>query len=230
MATAKKRGAPASTQRERQKKLTRKEKSVINKARLREVNANVLQTVRDYRAALTEGWPRKAIAARSLYYRRMQRDVPATKYTKELDQVLFQLLSGGASLDTISALEGMPDLWELLGWMADANHTFSKTFLRAREQVVPLYEDRAMSLALDALPGVIKTRRQALDKFGGVVDLEEERTSDAVERAKLGLIAYQWALGWMLPKKHGKQADPEAGKPNAQLTALFDSLKSGPKE
>jgi hypothetical protein len=124
----------------------------------------------------------------------------------------------------------MPELWELLSWLADLNHAFAKSFSRARELVIPLYEDRALSLALYSQTGVVKTRRQVVTKDGDIVEVEETREGDAVERAKLGLSAYQWALSWMLPKKHGKQADPEAGKPNAQLTALFDSLKAGPKE
>ena len=103
-------------------------------------------------------------------------------------------------------------------------------YAQAREAAIPLLEDRAMSIAINPQPGYVKVRRQVLDKDGSVVEVEEIREQDAVERSRLALSAYQWVLGWRAPKKHGKQADPEAGKPNAQLTALFDSLKSGPKE
>lgn len=96
--------------------------------------------------------------------------------------------------------------------------------------VVPLYEDRALSLALNSKPGIIRTTRTGTDVKGNPIDSEEIREVDAVERSKLGLIAYQWALGWMVPKKHGRQADPSANQPNDQLKALFDSLKSGPAE
>jgi hypothetical protein len=30
----------------------------------------------------------------------------------------------------------------------------------------------------------------------------------------------------MVPKKHGRNADPAAGKPNEQLEALFQALKT----
>jgi hypothetical protein len=93
-----------------------------------------------------------------------------------------------------------------------------------------LYEDRARDLALNPSIGVTKTTRQVLNKNGDIVTVKETREADSVERAKLGLSAYQWALGWMLPKKHGRQADPTANQPNDQLKALFDSLKSGPAE
>jgi hypothetical protein len=151
-------------------------------------------------------------------------------YTDELDAQLFQLLSTGSSLDTISKLEGMPPLWVILGWLADENHKLSSTYTRARKMVIPLYEDRALDIALNPKCGIIKVKRQALTKDGDVVDLEETREVDNVERAKLALGAYQWALGWMVPKKHGKQATQDENKPNEQLEALFQSLKAGPKD
>ena len=211
------------------KKLTRKEKHVINAKRHRDVQAAVKKQVWDWRASSIANWPRKKENASRLAPGRQRhspvRDIP---YTDELDEKLFILLSVGTSLDTIASLEGMPELYVLLGWLAKSTHRLNSTYARARQLVIPLYEDRALELALNTTPGVVKTKRQALTKDGEVVTLEEERTDDAVERARLGLSAYQWVLGWMVPKKHGKQPDVNPNGKNEQLESLFAALKSGP--
>lgn len=233
MATAKKKQQAPPPVAAVPKKLTRKEKSIRNKARLREVQAEAFQKVRDDRAAFVANIPRKTkdapkslrIVKRTGKVGRPEVEIP---YSDELDKQLFKLLSVGTSLDTISTLEGMPDLSAMLTWLADETHKFNSTYARARKLVIPLYEDRALDLALNPKIGVVRTKRQALTKDGEVVTLEEERTDDAVERARLGVQAYQWALGWMVPRKHGKQPDVNLNGKNEQLEALFQSLKAGP--
>ena len=116
----------------------------------------------------------------------------------------------------------------MLRWLSDPKHKFNVTYTRSRESVIPLYEDRALAAATGAVQGVVKTKKQVLDRFGNIVDVEEERIGDNVERAKLMLSGYTWALGWLSPRRHGHNASPDAGRPNEQLQALFDSLKQGP--
>ena len=58
----------------------------------------------------------------------------------------------------------------------------------------------------------------------------EEREADMLEHRRLLIDTHKWTLAHIMPKKHGRQADPAAGQPNEQLAALFDSLKSGPVE
>jgi hypothetical protein len=232
VATAKKQQAPQPVAAV-PKKLTRKEKSIRNKARLREVQADAFQKVRDHRAAFVADIQRKdKNVSKSLrivkHTGKVGRPEVEIPYSDDLDRQLFKLLSVGTSLDTISTLKDMPDLSAMLTWLADETHKFNSTYTRARKLVIPLYEDRALDLALNPKIGVVKTKRQALTKDGEVVTLEEERTDDAVERARLGVQAYQWALGWMVPKKHGKQPDVNPNGKNEQLESLFAALKSGP--
>lgn len=222
-----KRGAPASTKQERPKKLTRKEKSAVNKARLKEVNATVLGQVREHRAATVQDWPRKKVQQTLYGWGGVRIAHKVTPYTNELDAVLFRLLSTGTSLDTISTLKGLPDLCELLTWLGEESHAFAKTFLRARELVIPLYEDRALSLALTPQSGVVTTRRGVLTKDGDIVEVTETRKSDAVERSKLALSAYQWALGWLAPKKHGPK--PIFAEDNTALKDLLGAFRERSK-
>ena len=213
------------------KKLTRKEKSKYNKERYREIRTEAMQKVRERRAAFVADLPRKTTKSTAAFRKhlgnigRPRIEIP---YTDELNEKLFQLLCTGASLDTISQIKDMPPLYVMLGWLADETHRFAITYTRARKLVIPLYEDRALDLALNPKLSVVKTKRQALTKLGEVVTLEEERIDDAVERARLGVDAYRWALGWMVPKKHGKQPDVNPSGKNEQLEALFQSLRAGP--
>jgi hypothetical protein len=117
----------------------------------------------------------------------------------------------------------------MLRWLADDTHKFNFTYTRARAMVVPLYEDRALSAAVNAQRGVVRVKGQRVLADGTKVDIEEIRESDNVERAKLMMAGYQWALGWMVPKKHGRNAVPDANKPNEQLEALFQALKTEAK-
>ena len=225
---SKKRGAPASTQRERQKKLTRKEKRGLNVARHREVQSAAYDALREQRFASVADWPRKSSDAMRIPPPARRSGGAEMPYTDELDALLFELLSIGTSLDTISSLEGMPELWQLLRWLGDESHRLSRTYARARELVIPLYEDRALALSLTPQSGVVRTRRQTVTKDGDIVDLNEERESDAVERSKLALSAYQWALGWMAPKKHGPK--PIQLEDNDALKDLLGAFRQRSKQ
>jgi hypothetical protein len=150
---------------------------------------------------------------------------PSVLYTDELDEMLFELLCIGTSLDVISTLKGTPGLGTMLRWLANETHPFTITYARARAMVVPLYEDRALAAVLNPLTGKVHTKRQVLNRDGDVVEVEEMRESDNVARSALVFSGYQWALGWMVPKKHGQKPDDGGTKKNEQLEALFQSLK-----
>jgi len=218
------------------KKLTRKEKHVINSARAAKIQHEAHEEVKAMIAERVSGYELKPLELRGKDDPSLPTDKgtkigrPSVLYTKSLDERLFELLCVGTSLDNISNIKGTPGLGTMIRWLSDDTHKFSKTYTRARALVIPLYEDRALAAALIPVKATVTTHGQRVLVDGSVVDVEETRESDNVERAKLMLTGYQWALGWMVPKKHGRQADVTSGQPNEQLTALFNSLKSGPAE
>ena len=234
MAPAKKRGAPASAKRVppvTPKKLTRKEKSEANKAAFRKGQAKAQQDVKAVLADRIADWPLKPEHLQGKddpdlpTDRGMKHGRPSVLYTDELDEMLFELLCIGTSMDTISTLKGTPGLSTMLRWLAKEEHPFNIMYTRARAMVVPLYEDRALAAVLNPLTGKVRTKRQVLDRDGKVVEVEETRESDNVARSALVLSGYQWVLGWMQPKKHGAKPDEGGNKRNDQLEALFQSLK-----
>lgn len=153
---------------------------------------------------------------------------PGVEWTDELGDALFALISTGHSMREISEMEGMPPLFQMLRWLGEETHPFTKCRARGKQLLVPLYEEMAQSIAMNSNPGEIVTRKQVLTKDGDVVDVEEVRIVDNVERSKLALQGIQWSLGHLVPRKHGRTPDTSSNQPNEQLQGLFDALKAGP--
>lgn len=153
---------------------------------------------------------------------------PEFPWTDELGEQLFVLLATGSTMREVAAIEGNPDLYQLLKWVYDKEHPFAKIRDRAKEMLVPLFEDDARALTQKATHYAIVTEKQVVTKDGDVVDVEERRTVDNVERAKLAFAGLQWTLGHLMPKKHGRQPDTGDGGKNEQLEGLFAALKAGP--
>lgn len=152
----------------------------------------------------------------------------AGEYTDTLGEGLAAMVVDGATLDQIATLPNMPPLWHMTRWVAKSDHPFHKLYYGAKEALVALYEERAQSAASTPLIGVTRVRRQAVTRDGDVVDLEEEREADNVERSKLIVNTYQWGLSHMSPRKHGRNAEESKDGPTEQLKALFQSIRSGP--
>jgi hypothetical protein len=214
----KKRGAPASVAskpvRRKDGRPTRAEKSAVNKA----ISKSSLMHVQ----AVVENGKAKVPLLRH------EGNWDNYPYTEKLGKALFQLIATGHSLDSINDRGDMPPLGVLLSWIDDETHPMSKIYTRAKKMLIPLFEERAHTVALEERPFVIKIKKQVLTKEGDVVTLEEERTVDNTERSRLAAGSFQWTLGHMLPKKHGRVPTPDTGKPNEQLEGLINALKAGP--
>lgn len=151
------------------------------------------------------------------------------EYTAELGEALFKMIVEGIGLDNITTLPNMPPLYDMLKWIGNTEHPFSKIYRDAKQLLLALYEERALNVALKPMQTVIKRTYQTVVD-GEVEDLYEERVVDNVERSKLAHAAYVWSLGHLAPKKHGRRAEDEGGGKNEQLEALFNSLKQGPAQ
>jgi hypothetical protein len=152
------------------------------------------------------------------------------KWSDKMGEALFALIVTGHSMEEIEKLDGMPNTYQMLKWLADPAHPFTVTRARAKEMLVSLYEELGQKIAVNANPLLLKTRRQVLTKDGDVVWVEEEKEIDNVARSALALQGLQWTLSHLSPKKHGRTPDPGANQPNEQLEGLFAALKAGPAE
>jgi hypothetical protein len=200
MATAKKdgKGAPASAGQVRQaKKLTRKEKSVARKA--------LYKQVRDEFAASRPQVKRGAHTGLPTVIR-----IDGQPRPEEYDEVLAKRICMMFATDPEMSLSGlnadptMPTVWTFYEWL-DSHSDLYKNYTRAREIQADVQAEALKDTAANALRGVTTTRRQVVTKDGDVIDLEEERVQDNVERAKLMVTTQQWLLSKIRPKKYGAQ-------------------------
>lgn len=152
------------------------------------------------------------------------------EWSDDLNEALYALISTGHGMREISEMEGMPPLYQMLKWLADETHPFTICRARAKDMLVPLYEETAQAIGMKPNTLRLKTRKQIVTKDGDVVWVTEYRESDNVERSKLALQTLQWTLGHLKPKKHGRNPDPSTGGANEQLKGLFDALKAGPAD
>jgi hypothetical protein len=154
---------------------------------------------------------------------------PVYPYTDELGQQIFDLIVEGKSIMKISRLPDMPSDVTMFKWIGDDTHKFSSLYARAKQLVVARMEEEITDLADDAERGKIITETfKVVD--GELEPVTEVRYADNVERTKLRIMARQWQLAHLRPKKHGRRAEDEGGGKNEQLEALFNSLKQGPAQ
>lgn len=229
MAPKKKAGAPAQSSKVPSARITKADKSAINKARYaanvkasKQIAAVTVEQAKAAGKKIAAGVQTTLLApgGTSSYQR--------VAWTDNLDEALFVLICTGHSMREISEMENMPSLPQMLVWLGDEAHPFSKCRARGKELLVPLYEEMAQGIAMNSNLGKIVTEKQVLTKDGDVVDVKETRYVDNVERSKLALQGIQWTLSHLKPKKHGRNPDLTTGGANEQLKGLFDALKAGP--
>jgi len=205
---------------------TRAEKSAANKTVFRAVQAESQRKAKESVAEV-----KLAIQDQVVSERKVGRPPnPEFPWTDELGEQLFALIATGSTLRELAAIEGNPSLYQLVKWLADKEHSFSKIHVRAKEFLVPLFEDDARAITQRPTSYSIVTHKQVVTRDGDVEDLVESRIVDNVERAKLAFAGLQWTLGHLQPKKHGRQPDLGGGGKNEQLEGLFAALKAGPSE
>lgn len=199
---------------------SRAEKSVINKA----VNASALKIAR---ATIQE----QKQAGRTAAGKSIEDIIgKPLEWCDALSVALFALISTGHGMTEISGMEGMPPLYQMLQWLGDETHPFCALYARAKAMLVPLYEEKAQEIAMNASTFELRTERQVLTKDGDIVDVVETKYVDNVARSQLAVATMQWTLGHLKPKKHGRNPDPSTGGANEQLKGLIDALKAGPAE
>ena len=123
-----------------------------------------------------------------------------------------------------------PSEWQLWKGIGNEHSKLHALYARGKQIAVARREELIEETAATPIPGEVVTEGQRVTKDGDVVNVVEVRRADMVEHRRLLIDTHKWALAHIRPRKHGRQADVEAGKPNEQLKALFDALMQGPAE
>lgn len=145
-------------------------------------------------------------------------------YTPLLGSTIADLIIEGKSIQRISKIEGMPSDVTMYKWIGDINHPFAKVYADAKQLMVARFEEEIQDIADTPCIGSTTVERSGPDG-----DTTEVRKADMIQHRQLQIAVRQWSLGHLRPKKHGKQADPDAGAPNAQLTELLNAFRDRSK-
>lgn len=100
-----------------------------------------------------------------------------SKYTEALGDRICELLAGGAPLNAICKLDGMPSEKAVRLWSLDADHPFAPKYARAREAGYRLMADELVEIA--------------------------DNTNGDPQRDRLRLDTRKWLLSKALPKVYG---------------------------
>jgi len=192
------------------KKLTRAEKSAINRAAFHRIRKEEV-------AKLPPAVPRAVV----------QGEEPRpTLYDVELGKKICLMFATDPDMSLLKLNRDpeLPTVWTFYEWLRD-NPTLDKLYTQAQELHTDLQAAQLEEMTATPLIGEVRTKRT-----GKGFKTEEVKTYDNVERMKVRVSVRQWLLAKRRPKKYGTAEDNVGTGQNAQLTALFDALKAGPAE
>jgi len=221
MATAKKRGAPASASVERRdSREKRRQVGAVNRQRRKEA-------WHEERTALVQS--EKAALPADVKPDGRASPFPYTAMTAEQLQWFEEQVVLETPVDDMPGMrEDFPTQYQLWKGIADTTSALSKAYARGKEILVARKEELIEKIARTPQLGVTTVRGQRVTKDGDVVDVVEEREGDMLGHRALLIDTHKWSLAHLRPRKHGRNANPDAGKPNEQLKALIESLNAGP--
>ena len=148
------------------------------------------------------------------------------EYTEEIGSVMAELVADGMTLDALDEFTVLPPKRVVCRWLLDEKHPFHSLYYEAKRLMVPLFEERMQVVASTPMVGKFKTTRGVVTKDGDVIEVVETREADNVERSKLIVSVMQSTLGYLSPRKHGKQAVLSIENGNAALDELLGAFKT----
>jgi hypothetical protein len=112
-------------------------------------------------------------------------------YTKDLGDLICELLAQGHSLRKICRLEDMPHFVTVFRWM-QKDEEFCKQYRAARDVQADYFMDEIVDIADDTSEDELFTE-----------DGRKCMNSEFVQRSKLRIDARKWAASKIAPKKYG---------------------------
>jgi hypothetical protein len=222
MATAKKRGAPASASKaERPSRVIRQLAGKLARENRRKVNS---EEYRAGREALKDAAKRVAPASD------VKKDGRVFEITPELVAEFEDAVILGVPVSEIAQRDNFPSEVTLWRHIANEQSEICRAYARGKQIAVAKREELIEEIARTPQTGVITVRGQRVTADGDVVDVVEHKEYDMLGHRQLLIDTHKWALAHIKPKKHGRQPETGSGGVTPQLQALFDSLKSGPAE
>lgn len=118
-----------------------------------------------------------------------------SEFNHDIADEICHRVSGGASVKTICASEGMPSMQTVFKWLRE-QPSFAENYTRATAERADAVFEEIFAIADDG----------SNDTY--VDDEGNERTDhDVINRSRLRIDARKWALARMAPKKYGDKIE-----------------------
>ena len=198
------------------KKLTRKEKHVINSARWRKGQAEEIVKATAGKRKLQRNPDGKSVKV-------IHGDKPKpTIYDAEIGKKICLMFATDPDMNLVvlNSDPSLPTVWTFYEWLHD-HPDLDKSYARAREMWCDLRAAQLDALSLNPLVGTITVKKTG----GRDGDTTETRTHDNVDRARLAVETRKWLLAKERPKKYGVQP-LEAEDGNDALQELLNQFRS----
>lgn len=118
-----------------------------------------------------------------------------SEFSHEIADEICHRVSGGASVKTICASEGMPSMQTVFKWLREQS-SFAENYTRATMERADAVFEEMFAIADDG------SNDTYVDEKGFVkVD------TDVVNRSRLRIETRKWALARMAPKKYGDKIE-----------------------
>ena len=137
----------------------------------------------------------------------IQDEVPRpTKYTEVLGRRVCLMFATNSrmTLGRMNADPTLPTVSTLYEWLID-HPDFEKLYNKSRQIQQDVQAEELADDADKARKGEIRVTRTGIGAKGEVIDTEEVRTIDNVDRSRLYIETRKWILSKQRPKKYGVQ-------------------------
>jgi hypothetical protein len=124
-----------------------------------------------------------------------------SSFKPEICAEICERLAAGESLRSICTDDHMPGRQTVLDWLADDTYAdFRTKYARAREAQADFHAEEILRIADTPVIGIKTTSKE----WG-----EEVTEADMIEHRKLQVLARQWYVAKLAPKKYGEKSSME---------------------
>jgi hypothetical protein len=150
-------------------------------------------------------------------------------YSEKRADMICKLLASGYPLTRICALEGMPCVNTVMGWLWDDSphrDEFLSKYARAREQQAEIMADQIISIADDDSEDAIFVE----GKDGTGLTAFPKANREFIQRSHLRVEARKWVAAKLLPKKYGDKLELSGNKEAPFIVEVVKFAEDSPSK
>lgn len=156
---------------------------------------------------------------------RAKKPHPEELNEEQLEKIVELVALGVPIHDIARDNDDLPSEYHFWKFIADTHSSLAKAYARGKKLAIARLEEEIERIAATPMRGVLKTRKQTLNREGDIEDLEEVREYEMTEHRRMLIDTHKWTLAHLTPRKHGRQlADPDEGA--SSLKSLIEQFRA----